>query len=105
MKLPRLNSYVYIITYVEGEPYCVTRDKVYMKNKDAFIVEDALYNYVIEEYRTEHIADDYMTTWCKTFKDVKEILKQDEIAEAEYGHNVHYVLEKVKENSWNVEEE
>jgi hypothetical protein len=105
MKLPRLNSYVYIITYVDGEPYCVTRDQVYMKNKNAFIVEEALYGSVIEEYRIEHYNDGYMDTWCKTFKEVKEILRQNEIAEIKYGHNVHYILVKGRENSWNVEEE
>ena len=105
MNLPRLNSYVYIITYVDDKPHCVTRDKVYMKNKEAFIVEDAIYNSSIEEYRTPHYAEEYMTSWCKTLKEVKEVLKQRETYEAEFGHNVHYKLVKTSENSWNVEEE
>lgn len=106
MALPRLNSYVYIVTRVDCEPYCVSRDKVYMKNKNAFIVEEAFYDYVIDEYRTEHTEEDEGVTWCKTLKEVKQILKDDEKAQRLFGkYDVKYKLVKLNENNWNVEKE
>ncbi len=104
--LPRLNSWVYIVTYVDGIPYCVTRDIVFMRNKDSFIVEDALSNSVIDEYRTYHTLDGYGESWVKTFKEVKEVLAKSAKEESKYrdDHIVKYVARKSCENSWNVEE-
>ena len=104
IKMPRLGSNVYIITEVDGDPFCVTKAPVYMKNKEAFIVEDALDDGSIEEFRRPQYLEDYGYTWVKTFKEVKDILVKYEEAELRFGgKRVKYRLEKVDDTDWNVE--
>ena len=103
-KLPRLNTYVYIITYVNGSPSAITRDKVYMKNKKSFITEEMLSDYLIPEFPRPLDAYDYGRHWCKSLKECKEILEKWRQEELEYfGNEIEpYKLKKVDENSWNV---
>ena len=75
-RLPRLNSYVYIITYSDGIPFCITKDRVYMKNKDEFITEEMIASDVIEEYRLPCDIKSYGDTWTKTLKEAKEVIKK-----------------------------
>ena len=105
MNLPRLNTYVYIITYVNGSPYTITRDEVYMKNKKSFITEEMLSDCFIPEFPMPLNVDDYGRYWCKSLKECKDILEKWRQEEMKYfGNKIEpYKLKKVDENSWNVE--
>ena len=105
MNLPRLNTYIYIITYVNGSPYAITKDKVYMKNKESFITEEMLCDYFIPEFPMPLNIDDYGRYWCKSLKECKDILEKWRQEEMKYFENEiePYKLKKVDENSWNVE--
>ena len=102
---PRLNSYVYIITFVHDKPYSITRDKVYMKNKEAFITENMMYDDYIPEYREECKFNEYGKRWCKTFKEAKAIVKENEKRINNYYSDKHYdfKIEKCDKNIWNIE--
>ena len=97
-KLPRLNSYVYVITYVDSQPYCISRDKVYMKNDKEFITEDMMMGDVIEEYRCPLDASDYGDRWTYTLKEAKDVVRQW----AEYW-DYDFDIKKNYENSWCVD--
>lgn len=97
-KLPRLNSYVYIITYVDSEPYCITKDMVYMKNDKEFITEDMISPSVIEEYRYPLDVSDYGDRWTHTLKEAKDVVKK--WAE-DYGYNID--IEKNYNDSWHID--
>lgn len=107
MNLPKLNSYVYVITYVDSYPYCVTKDRVYMKNEDEFITEEMLDDCVITEYRIPLSIDNYGEAWVKTFKEVKETLKKIEQEKfALCGEKLHFYLRcKCDDHNWNVDYE
>lgn len=97
-RLPRLNSYVYIITYDDGIPICITKDKVYMKNKDEFITEEMLGWDVIEEYRLPCNLRLYGYTWTKTLKEAKEVVKKW----FDGCDWLDYDIEKFR-NGWNID--
>lgn len=106
MKLPRLNSYVYVITYVNDEPYCVTRDKVFMKNKDSFITDDMLEESVIQEYKSPLSLEDYGDRWVKNFSEIKEVLaKCEEHWNTYHTEKIKYTVEKCPcgDKDWNIE--
>ena len=106
MALPKLGSTVYILTFVEDKPHCVTKDTVYMKNNKSFIVENALSNTIIDEYRTEYSDEQdigYCSSWHKSLKEVKIALNEYEKNVGKYGDHVHCKLEKQSEDSWHVE--
>lgn len=96
-RLPKLNSSVYIITYVDSEPYCITKDVVYMKSANEFITEDMLSDFVIDEYRRPCAGEDYGYTWVKTLKEAKEVVRK--YCE---DNNIDFTIEKTKDDSWNV---
>ena len=101
---PRLGSYVYVITYVDSEPYCITKSKVYMKNNEAFITEDMLSDFVIEEYRRELLFEGDESSWAKTLKEAKEIVKKHIEYWNDYrGTKYKPVFKKVDDSAWNVE--
>lgn len=78
MKLPRLNSSVWIIIYnntYDGNPYSLSKQKVYMKNKSEFITEEAIDVSKIDECRIAYSAEDYGRFWFKSLKDAKTYLK------------------------------
>lgn len=95
-KKPRLNSYVYILTYVDGEPFCISKDKVYMKNKYAFIPEDVFNESVIDEYKKEYFFEEYGIVWFKKLKDIRKYLKE--------WFEQEYKIIKVYGDGWNIEE-
>lgn len=97
-KLPRLNSYVYVITYVDSKPHCISRDIVYMKNKDSFIVEDMMSNAVIEEYRIPLDISDYGERYTYTLKEAKEVVRK---WAKEQGYD--FDIKKTCDNSWNID--
>lgn len=91
---PRLNSYVYIITFVHDKPYSITRDKVYMKNKEGFITERFTY---------ERFAE-YGKCWCKTIKEAKAIIKKQEqymTSNSDYAYE--FKIKKCTDNAWYIE--
>ena len=91
IKEPKLNSYVYVLTFVDGLPYCITRDKVYMKNNKAFIVEGIFDDSVIEEFRVEQYFKNYNKTWFTSLESTKKYL----------GDNFRIV--KAHVDAWNVD--
>lgn len=96
IKLPRLYSYVYVITYVDvWQPYCITRDMVYMKNDKEFITEDMMSNDVISEYRKPLDTSEYGDRWTHTLKEAKDIVEK---WAKEEGYDVD--IEKTCDNSW-----
>lgn len=106
MKLPRLSSYVYVITYVNDEPFCVTRDKVFMKNKDSFITEDMLVESVIQEYKSPLSLEDYGDRWVKKFSEIKDVLaKCEENWNKYHTEKIKYTIEKCPcgDKDWNIE--
>lgn len=80
----RLNQkvYVLILNYKYNasifikEPMCLIYGKVYMKNKNAFIIHQALDDNYIEEVRKEKRFYDENITWFRKLKTAKEYLKQ-----------------------------
>ncbi len=96
IKNPRLNSYVYILTYVDGEPFCVSKDKVYMKSKETFITESIFNTSYIEEIRCEHYFDDYGICWFSKLKDARKYLKE--------RYDNKFKLVKCYGDEWNIEE-
>lgn len=98
IKLPRLYSYIYVITYVDSEPYCITKDMVYMKNDKEFITEDMMSHSVIEEYRKPLDTSEYGDRWTRTLKEAKEVVKK--WAE-ECGYNID--IEKNYNDSWHID--
>ena len=104
VELPRLNSYVYVITYVDDMPYCITKDKVYMKNANEFITEDMISDDVISEYRWPLDSDDYGRRWAKTLAEAKEIVNKYIQEEEQYfGKEYQYTITKNRNDSWNIE--
>ena len=99
IKLPQLDSYVYVITWCDSEPFCITKDKVYMKNKTDFITEDMLSSSVIEEYRQPMSVEDYGYYWTKTLKEAKELVIK--FFKEELGREVAII--KQRDNDWNIE--
>lgn len=95
-KNPRLNSYVYILTYVDHEPFCITKDKVYMKNKYSFIPETIFDESIIDEYKREYFFEEYGAIWFDKLKDVRTYLNEW------FGQK--YKIVKVYGDSWNIEE-
>ena len=96
IKNPRLNSYVYILTYVDGEPFCISKDKVYMKNKESFITEAVFNDSFIEESRKEHYFDDYLISWFSKLKEARKYLKDN--------YESKFKLVKCYGDEWNIEE-
>lgn len=95
-KIPRLNSYVYILTYDYGTPYCITKDKVYMKNNEAFITEGVLNEIYIDEYRKEQYFKDYQKTWFTSLKEIRNYLRKN-------GEEKYKII-KANGGEWNIEE-
>lgn len=78
MKLPRLNSSVWIIIYnntYDGTPYSLSKQKVYMKNKSEFITEEAIDVSKLDECRIAYSSNEYGEFWFKSLKDAKTYLK------------------------------
>lgn len=104
MKLPQLNSYVYVITYVKGMPYCITKDKVYMKNTTEFITEDMISDSVIHEYRCPLDLHNYGRRWAKTLAEAKEIVsKYFQEEKLYFGNEYQYTITKNRNDSWHIE--
>ena len=99
IKLPQLDSYVYVITWCDCEPFCISKDKVYMRNKTHFITEDMLSANVIEEYRQPMSVNDYGHYWTKTSKEAKEIVNK--FFKEELGREVMII--KNSDSDWKVE--
>lgn len=95
-KNPRLNSYVYTLTYAGGKPWSICKCKVYMKNKQSFITEDALNESVSDEYKVEYYFEDYQKTWFSNIKSIRNTLKE--------RHHEKYVILKCSDDFWSVEE-
>ena len=95
-KNPRLNSYVYILTCVDGEPFCISKDKVYMKNKESFIPEGVFNESVIDEYKKQYFFKEYGIFWFERLKDIRKYL--EETCEPKYK------IIKVYGDGWNIEE-
>lgn len=89
-KVPRLNSKVWIIVFIEGEVYTLSKQKVYMKNKEGFITEETIDDSIMNEARIEYTLDSYGENWFKTFKEAKEYLDKY------YEGYATYTLEKNK---------
>lgn len=88
----RLNQNVYVITFSNGEPYCLTKGKVYMKNNNSFILEDMLSEATIEEYKIPCDFDEEGLRWFRTLKEAREYIKSK-----------GYILIKTYDDCWNVE--
>ena len=99
IKLPQLDSYVYVITWCNSEPFCITKDRVYMKNKTDFITEDMLSGSVIEEYRQPMSVEDYGYYWTKTLKEAKELVIK--YFKEQQGREV--IITKLNNNDWDIE--
>lgn len=103
IKLLQLNSYVYVITYVDGMPYCITKDRVYMKSATEFITEDMISDSVINEYRYPLNANNYGRRWTKTLKEAKESVNKYFQEEKQYfGNEIQYTITKNTNESWSV---
>lgn len=101
---PRIGSYVYVISYVNGEPYCITKDKVYMKNLFSFITEDMLNDAVIDEYKKPLSFEDVDGDWAKTLKEAKEIVKKAVENDNEYRETKYKPIFNKDDNyNWKVE--
>lgn len=98
IELPKLYSYVYVITYVDDKPYCIVKDMIYMKNDKEFITEAMMSDSVIEEYRRPLDVSEYGDRWAHTLKEAKEIVKK--YAEE---HDLDYDIIKAMGDAWNVE--
>lgn len=82
---------VYVLTYVDDKPYCLTKGDIYMRNEEAFILEDMLEDYIIEEYREPIYFNDENKTWFKTLKQAENHLD-----------NLGFKLVKDYEDEWNI---
>lgn len=103
IKLPQLNSYVYVITYVDGMPYCITKDRVYMKNATEFITEDMISDSVINEYRYPLDCDDYGRRWTKTLAEAKaSVNKYFQEEKLYFGNEIQYTITKNTNESWSI---
>ena len=99
IKLPQLDSYVYVITWCNSEPFCITKDKVYMKNKTHFITGEMLSGSVIEEFRFPMSVDNYGCNWTKTLKEAKELVIK--FFKEQLGREV--AITKCSDTDWNIE--
>lgn len=99
IKIPRLNSKVYVLTFDKfGVPLCITKDLVFAKNKKCFITEDMLSYGVIDEYRQKCYFTSYGQTWFSSIKEAKEYVKkwfEDTI--------YNYEIAKGVDNCWTIE--
>lgn len=50
-----------------------TKEKIYMYNKEAFISENTFCDCYVEEGREQLYFEDEHKTWCRTFKEAKEL--------------------------------
>lgn len=98
IKLPRLYSYVYVITYVDFQPYCISKDMVFMKNNKEFITEDMLSRGVINEYRHSLDTSEYGNRWTHTLKEAK-----DAVIKWAKEHVYDVDIKKTCDNSWNID--
>lgn len=82
---------VYVLTYVDDRPYCLTKGAIYMQNKEAFILEDMLEDYTIKEYRRPIYFEDEGEIWFKTLDQAKNHL-----------YDLGYALKSCNDDEWNV---
>lgn len=103
VKLPRLNSYIWLIVFVEGVPYTVSKQQVYMKNKTEFITEEAVCDGVIDEARYSYGVEDYGSSWFKSLKEAKIGLENWIKDQKKYfNDNYTYSLEKIGDSFYDV---
>lgn len=88
-QIKMLNKIVYVIVN-ENEPYCLIKGKIYMINKNLFILKEQLNEGVINEFRIEYDFKDKNKTWFETFNEAKNYLKSKK-----------YILEKNCKDEWN----
>ena len=73
---PRYNQYVYILVYLNQEPFTLYKQKPYMKNKTHFVTEAVLDKYKIDECRRAYSFDeDYGKYWFKSISEAKKFLE------------------------------
>lgn len=82
---------VYVLTYVDNKPYCLSKGTIYMQNQEAFILEDMLEDYTIKEYRRPIYFEDENEVWFRTLDQAKNHLD-----------NLGFKLYKYCDDEWNV---